>query len=96
MHLRGCALYQQRSFNEFGYLTTLHLESIWMYETMLLRLLSSCPLLKSLTLDHASTIICDDGDTTIVDLFECLPVIEYLYVVFSFVEVILSTWYILD
>ncbi|KAJ0549176.1 putative F-box domain-containing protein [Helianthus annuus] len=50
LYLSGCALYQQRSFNEFGYLTTLHLESVWMYEKMLLRLLSSCPFLKSLTL----------------------------------------------
>ncbi|MFS8006057.1 putative leucine-rich repeat domain superfamily, F-box-like domain superfamily [Helianthus anomalus] len=86
LYLSGCALYQQRSFNEFGYLTTLHLEGVWMYEKMLLRLLSSCPFLKSLTLDNGSTFIYDDGHTTIVDLFECLPVIEYLYVVFSFVE----------
>ncbi|KAF5797348.1 putative leucine-rich repeat domain superfamily, F-box-like domain superfamily [Helianthus annuus] len=86
LYLSGCALYQQRSFNEFGYLTTLHLEGVWMYEKMLLRLLSSCPFLKSLTLDNGSTFIYDDGHTTIVDLLECLPVIEYLYVVFSFVE----------
>ncbi|KAJ0714021.1 putative FBD domain, leucine-rich repeat domain superfamily, F-box-like domain superfamily [Helianthus annuus] len=86
LYLHGCALYQQRSFNEFGCLTTLHLGSVWTYVKTLLRLLSSCPLLKRLTLDCECSVIFRSGDTTIVDLFKCLPLIEYLNVVLFIVE----------
>ncbi|XP_021974333.1 F-box/FBD/LRR-repeat protein At1g13570-like [Helianthus annuus] len=86
LYLHGCALYQERSFNEFGCLTTLHLGSVWTDVKTLLRLLSSCPLLKRLTLDCECSVIFRSGDTTIVDLFKCLPLIEYLNVVLFIVE----------
>ncbi|KAM0045028.1 putative FBD domain, leucine-rich repeat domain superfamily, F-box-like domain superfamily [Helianthus debilis subsp. tardiflorus] len=73
LYLHGCALYQRRSFNEFGCLTTLYLRSVWTHKKTLHRLLSSCPLLKRLTIGHGMTILYDDGGSTIADLFECLP-----------------------
>ncbi|XP_076908388.1 F-box/FBD/LRR-repeat protein At1g13570-like [Bidens hawaiensis] len=111
MYLSDCALYHERTFNEFGRLTTLYLDGLWTYATTLLRLLSSCPLLKKLTLvssyynrmsilmafhnlaenckilqhSFGATII-DGGDSTIVDLFKCLPMIEYLSVLFFIVK----------
>ncbi|KAF5797354.1 putative FBD domain, leucine-rich repeat domain superfamily, F-box-like domain superfamily [Helianthus annuus] len=90
LYLNGCALYQQRSFNEYGCLTTLYLRSVWTHKKTLHRLLSSCPLLKRLTLGHGMRILYDDGGSTIVDLFECVPVIEYLYVTVFGLEDFLS------
>ncbi|KAJ0555464.1 putative FBD domain, leucine-rich repeat domain superfamily, F-box-like domain superfamily [Helianthus annuus] len=60
--------------------------SVWTHKTTLHRLLSSCPLLKRLTLGHGMTILHDGASSTIVDLFECLPVIECLYVLVYRVE----------
>ncbi|KAJ0714041.1 putative FBD domain, leucine-rich repeat domain superfamily, F-box-like domain superfamily [Helianthus annuus] len=91
LYLHGCALYQKRSFNEFGCLTTLYLSSIWTHKKTLHRLLSSCPLLKRLTLGHGMTILYDVEGSTIVDLFECVPVIEYLYVTVFGLEDFLPT-----
>ncbi|KAI3688363.1 hypothetical protein L1987_82075 [Smallanthus sonchifolius] len=86
MHLNDCSLFHERSFNEFGCLTTLHLESVYTYEKTLMRLLSSCPLLKRLTLDSDGATVFDSGRSTIADLFECLPVLEYLSVTFFIVK----------
>ncbi|KAJ0903598.1 putative FBD domain, leucine-rich repeat domain superfamily, F-box-like domain superfamily [Helianthus annuus] len=55
--------------------------SVWTHKKTLHRLLSSCPLLKRLALGHGMTILYDVEGSTIVDLFGCVPVIEYLYVV---------------
>ncbi|KAI3688364.1 hypothetical protein L1987_82076 [Smallanthus sonchifolius] len=46
----------------------------------LLRLFSSCPLLKRLTINCDFGTITYSGDSTIADLMECLPGIEYLCV----------------
>ncbi|KAM0045027.1 putative FBD domain, leucine-rich repeat domain superfamily, F-box-like domain superfamily [Helianthus debilis subsp. tardiflorus] len=46
----------------------------------------SCPLLKSLTLDVERSLVTNNGDTTFVDLFKCLPVIDYLYFKFFTIE----------
>ncbi|KAJ0906777.1 putative FBD domain, leucine-rich repeat domain superfamily, F-box-like domain superfamily [Helianthus annuus] len=56
-------------------------KSVWTHKKTLHRLLSSCPLLKRLALGHGMTILYDVEGSTIVDLFGCVPVIEYLYVV---------------
>ncbi|KAK9066366.1 hypothetical protein SSX86_013688 [Deinandra increscens subsp. villosa] len=78
LHLSDCALELQPSFNGFASLTTLYLELLGAFDKTFLHFLSSCPLLKRLTLKcDASTIICV-SNFTIVDLFDCLPVIEYL------------------
>ncbi|XP_021972296.1 F-box/FBD/LRR-repeat protein At1g13570-like [Helianthus annuus] len=86
LYLHGCVLYEKHSFNEFGCLTTLHVENVCTPVKTLLRLLSSCPLLKSLTLDVERSLVTNNGDTTFVDLFKCLPVIDYLYFKFFTIE----------
>ncbi|KAK9078994.1 hypothetical protein SSX86_000663 [Deinandra increscens subsp. villosa] len=86
MFLSDCTIYHERSFNEFGCLTTLYLECLWTSEKTLLRLLSSCPSLKRLTLESDSSTISDSGHTTIDKLFECLPVIEHLSISFFIVK----------
>lgn len=50
LHLNGCCLSRDLSFNGFGSLTSLYLERLIINENMLLRLLSGCPSLKRLIL----------------------------------------------
>ncbi|KAI3688366.1 hypothetical protein L1987_82078 [Smallanthus sonchifolius] len=85
LYLNDCALELQPLFNGFGSLTTLYVQFLWTCEKALLRLLSSCPLLKRLTINSDAATITGIDDFTIVDLFECLPVIEYLSVWFYIV-----------
>ncbi|KAK1429024.1 hypothetical protein QVD17_11223 [Tagetes erecta] len=89
LYLNDCVLDHHPTFNGFGSLTTLHVELLWACEKMLLRLLSGCPLLKRLTLYCDAATLYDNNDSTIVDLFKCLPVIEHLslwfYIVMCFV-----------
>ncbi|KAK9078995.1 hypothetical protein SSX86_000664 [Deinandra increscens subsp. villosa] len=87
LYLCDCALFHERSpFKEFRCLTTLYLERINTYEHTLLRFLSSCPLLKRLTLNTGSSTIIETQDIPIPELFKCLPLIEYLLVSFFIVE----------
>ncbi|KAK1429022.1 hypothetical protein QVD17_11221 [Tagetes erecta] len=85
LYLRACALFHVPSFIEFGCLTTLYLDCVSMDDKRLIRLLSGCPLLKSFTLDNDGSLM-DGGKSTIVDLFKCLPVIEYLSISSNIVE----------
>ncbi|KAK1429027.1 hypothetical protein QVD17_11226 [Tagetes erecta] len=85
LYLEDCVLSHQPSFYEFGCLTTLHLERIWTYDRKLLRFLSSCPSLKRLTL-NSRNIFHTSVDLTVVDLFKCLPMIEYLSFLFDTIE----------
>ncbi|KAI7742914.1 hypothetical protein M8C21_008719, partial [Ambrosia artemisiifolia] len=80
LSLGSCSFDRLLSFSGFGCLTTLCLEQTSINVKTLMCLLSSCPLLKRLTLDYDTDILSDDEDFTIVDLFKCLPVIEYLYI----------------
>ncbi|KAM0045026.1 putative FBD domain, leucine-rich repeat domain superfamily, F-box-like domain superfamily [Helianthus debilis subsp. tardiflorus] len=68
-----------------GCLTTLYLNGLSTYDTTLLRLLSSCPVLKRLMLYCDGGTISDSRRTTIVDLFKCVPMIEFLSVRFFIV-----------
>ncbi|XP_076885513.1 F-box/FBD/LRR-repeat protein At1g13570-like [Bidens hawaiensis] len=61
------------------------MQEICIYEKTLIRLLSGCPSLKRLTINSDGSTITDIGNFTIVDLFECLPVIEYLSIWFYIV-----------
>ncbi|XP_022019796.1 F-box/FBD/LRR-repeat protein At1g13570-like [Helianthus annuus] len=90
LHITSCVFDRQPSSNGFRSLTTLNLQEIWISEKALMRLLSSCPLLKTLTIMSDYGTIDVFGDFTIVDFFECLPNIEYLSVWFSIFLVILS------
>ncbi|KAJ0818478.1 putative leucine-rich repeat domain superfamily [Helianthus annuus] len=80
LYLNGCVLDLQPSSIGFGSLTTLNMQEIWTCDKTLLRLLSSCPLLKRLTINTDGGTIDESGDLTMADLFECLRGIEYLTV----------------
>ncbi|KAJ0903590.1 putative leucine-rich repeat domain superfamily [Helianthus annuus] len=75
LQLKDCYLACDPSFNGFGSLTVLYPEGLIIDENRLLRLLSSCPLLKRLTLNYD-----DNFYTSVTNLFKCLPVLEYLSV----------------
>ncbi|KAJ0818433.1 putative FBD domain, leucine-rich repeat domain superfamily, F-box-like domain superfamily [Helianthus annuus] len=85
LYLNDCALFHERPFTEFRCLTTLYLNGLSTYDTTLLRLLSSCPVLKRLMLYCDGGTISDSRRTTIVDLFKCVPMIEFLSVRFFIV-----------
>ncbi|KAM0045035.1 putative FBD domain, leucine-rich repeat domain superfamily [Helianthus debilis subsp. tardiflorus] len=82
LYLCDCDLEHQPPSTVFGSLTTLNLYEIGTSEKALLRLLSSCPLLKRLTIMCDGGTIDDSGDSTIADLIKCIPGIEYLSVLF--------------
>ncbi|KAK1429020.1 hypothetical protein QVD17_11219 [Tagetes erecta] len=87
LYLIDCLLDHLPSASVFGTnLTTLYFQEIRTSEKLLLRLLSSCPLLKRLTIMSDCGTIYVSGDSTITNLFECLPVIEYLNVWFFLFE----------
>ncbi|KAF5797427.1 putative F-box domain, FBD domain, F-box-like domain superfamily protein [Helianthus annuus] len=78
LYLNDCAIDHQPSFNGFGGLTTLHLQEIHICVKELMRLLSSCPLLKRLAILSDAGTVNGIGDITIADFIKCLPGIEYL------------------
>ncbi|XP_071697850.1 F-box/FBD/LRR-repeat protein At1g13570-like [Rutidosis leptorrhynchoides] len=74
-----CDLYHQPTFNGFSRLTSLCLEGVMTCKETLLHLLSNCPLLDTLLLQDIRDITVDEtDDSTIINLFECLPVIRNL------------------
>ncbi|KAF5797358.1 putative FBD domain, leucine-rich repeat domain superfamily, F-box-like domain superfamily [Helianthus annuus] len=82
LYLCDCDLEHQPPSTVFGSLTTLNLYEIGSSQKALLRLLSSCPLLKRLTIMCDGGTIDDSGDSTIADLIKCIPGVEYLCVLF--------------
>nr|GEW58381.1 hypothetical protein [Tanacetum cinerariifolium] len=72
------------TFDGFGRLTSLSLQEVYFSNKTLLHLLSNCPLLK--TLDINNYLIHSSGDCTIINLFECLPVVENLSILLAIVE----------
>ncbi|GJV83995.1 F-box/FBD/LRR-repeat protein [Tanacetum coccineum] len=80
--LIGCDLDHEPicSINSLGRLTNLHLEELGISTEDLVYFLSKCPLLKTVTMNDQFTYggICDTGTSTIIDMFECLPMIENL------------------
>ncbi|XP_076892100.1 F-box/FBD/LRR-repeat protein At1g13570-like [Bidens hawaiensis] len=81
LYLNGCVLDRQPPSNVFGSLTTLDLQEIKIRDNALLRLLSSCPLLTRLTIMSDVDSVYGGG-SSIADLMECIPNIEYLSVFF--------------
>nr|XP_043606508.1 F-box/FBD/LRR-repeat protein At1g13570-like [Erigeron canadensis]XP_043606516.1 F-box/FBD/LRR-repeat protein At1g13570-like [Erigeron canadensis]XP_043606524.1 F-box/FBD/LRR-repeat protein At1g13570-like [Erigeron canadensis]XP_043606532.1 F-box/FBD/LRR-repeat protein At1g13570-like [Erigeron canadensis] len=77
-----CDLYHQPTFDGFGSLTSLFLKEIMTSTETLLHLLSNCPLLKTLELNLVQGI----HVSAIVNLFQCLPVIENLSIWFQYTE----------
>ncbi|KAI7749546.1 hypothetical protein M8C21_021913, partial [Ambrosia artemisiifolia] len=82
LYLSGCVLDHQPSSNVFRSLTTLYLDNIRTCKKELLCLVSSCPSLKRLTILSDAGTINDGGDYTIADLIKCVPLIEYLSLMF--------------
>ncbi|XP_076885512.1 F-box/FBD/LRR-repeat protein At1g13570-like [Bidens hawaiensis] len=93
LYLNGCVIDNLPSFTGFSSLTTLNLQEVYISEKTLRRLLLSCPLLKRLTIASDASTIDANEDSIIANFMECLPVIEYLSVWFSFYGVIISTCY---
>ncbi|XP_076895548.1 F-box/FBD/LRR-repeat protein At1g13570-like [Bidens hawaiensis] len=78
LSLRWCDVYRQPIFNGFGSLTTLSLNFVRISSKTLLHLLSNGPSLKSFNLAMIEENIIGDEKSTMIELFECLPVIEHL------------------
>lgn len=84
LYLTGCDLDHQPTFSGFGSLKSLFLQEVITSKKMLLHLLSVCPLLK--TLDIKSSSIQDSDNSSIIDLFKCLHMIENLSICFGIIE----------
>ncbi|XP_076911666.1 F-box/FBD/LRR-repeat protein At1g13570-like [Bidens hawaiensis] len=76
LYLGYCDLYHQPTFKGFYYLASLFVDNVTTTRSTLLHFLSSYPLLKSLTLYTDD--IQDIGNSSITNLFECLPLVENL------------------
>ncbi|XP_076935279.1 F-box/FBD/LRR-repeat protein At1g13570-like [Bidens hawaiensis] len=78
LYLGCCELDHRPTFKGSYYITSLFLEDATTTTSTLVHFLSNCSLLKSLTLYTDD--IQDIGNSTITNLFECLPVVENLCV----------------
>ncbi|KAI3826416.1 hypothetical protein L1987_00464 [Smallanthus sonchifolius] len=86
LYLHHCRLDVQPTFSGFGSLTNLYMENVIITKKMLLLFLSSCPLLKTVTLNPDLGSLADIDDSTVIELFECLPVIENLSIRLSMLK----------
>ncbi|GKC73772.1 F-box/FBD/LRR-repeat protein-like protein [Tanacetum coccineum] len=88
--LIGCC-FDQPTFYGYGSLESLFLPHTNISTRTLQQILSSCPLLKTVFLNIPGSYICRSNGgltfTELFDLFECLPVIETLYLSFDFMNV---------
>ncbi|XP_076909390.1 F-box/FBD/LRR-repeat protein At1g13570-like [Bidens hawaiensis] len=81
MYLHRCRLDVPPTFSGFGSLTNLYMEKVIITNKMLLLFLSGCPSLKTFVLNpEAGSLPAIDDTTTVVELFEYLPVIENLFI----------------
>ncbi|KAM0022645.1 putative leucine-rich repeat domain superfamily, F-box-like domain superfamily [Helianthus debilis subsp. tardiflorus] len=78
LYLGYCSLHRQPKFNGFRGLTSLSLDFVRISRKTLLHLLSTSPSLKSFTLLMLVQDILGREKSTMIELFECLPVIEHL------------------
>ncbi|KAJ0784288.1 putative FBD domain, leucine-rich repeat domain superfamily, F-box-like domain superfamily [Helianthus annuus] len=88
LHLDNCDLgYRPMTFNVFDSLTNLYLRDVDTSKKTLLHLISSCPLLKSLTLMIDDSQGFDESldfeEYSLTNLFECFPTVENLSTCFS-------------
>ncbi|KAK9048523.1 hypothetical protein SSX86_032514 [Deinandra increscens subsp. villosa] len=86
LHLTGCDLDNEPTFNGFGNLASLYFQEVMVCRKTLLHLLSSCPLLKSVYLNIDNSALQDGDGSTVINLFQCLPVIENLSIGFGIIE----------
>ncbi|KAJ0901358.1 putative F-box-like domain superfamily protein [Helianthus annuus] len=78
LYLSWCGLDHQEAFNGFGSLIVLSLDFVWISRKTLLSLLSSCPSLKSFRLIMLEDQVVGHENSTMIELFQCLPLIEHL------------------
>ncbi|XP_071695472.1 F-box/FBD/LRR-repeat protein At1g13570-like [Rutidosis leptorrhynchoides] len=78
LYLHECYMLQQQTFNGFSNVTTLTLNEVFIYKKTLIHVLSKCPLLKTLNLLQEPQHIQSDDNSSLIELFECLPLIENL------------------
>ncbi|XP_076927348.1 F-box/FBD/LRR-repeat protein At1g13570-like isoform X2 [Bidens hawaiensis] len=78
LDLSWCDIDHQPTFNGFGSLTSLSLECVGISIETLLHLLSNSPSLKSFSLLMLEENIIGPENSTMIELFKCLPVIEHL------------------
>ncbi|XP_076928329.1 F-box/FBD/LRR-repeat protein At1g13570-like, partial [Bidens hawaiensis] len=78
LDLSWCDIDHQLTFNGFGSLTSLSLECVGISIETLLHLLSNSPSLKSFSLLMLEENIIGPENSTMIELFKCLPVIEHL------------------
>ncbi|KAI7732064.1 hypothetical protein M8C21_011362 [Ambrosia artemisiifolia] len=89
--LSWCGLDHQPVFNGFGSLTSLTLYCVRIPRKTLLHLLSRSPSLKSFTLLMDENHIVGHEKSTMIELFECLPMIEHLTICSQ-----ISPWFVPD
>ncbi|KAI7755612.1 hypothetical protein M8C21_016685, partial [Ambrosia artemisiifolia] len=91
LYLGWCRLDHQPTFDGFGSLTVLTLDFVMISRNTLLHLLYNCPSLKSFTLLMLEEQILGDEQSDMIELFECLPLIERLTVWSE-----ISSWFVPD
>ncbi|GJW44556.1 F-box/FBD/LRR-repeat protein-like protein, partial [Tanacetum coccineum] len=91
--LEGCYVSPPPTINGFGSLTRLSLQNIYIYDEPLRHLLSNCRFLKSVALGIDAYHVHKSGneDSNIINLFECLPVVETLSISFSIIQLFESS-----
>nr|XP_043613823.1 F-box/FBD/LRR-repeat protein At1g13570-like [Erigeron canadensis] len=90
LHLASCDIDRELTFCGLGNLTSLYVFEVKTSTKTILHLLSNSPLLKTVDLGIAGgTIDCTDN-STIVDLFKLLPVVENLSIWCSVVELFIQ------
>ncbi|KAI7750560.1 hypothetical protein M8C21_016412 [Ambrosia artemisiifolia] len=91
LNLSWCSIDRQPIFNGFGSLTSLTLDCVMISIKTLLHLLSNCPALKSFSLVMIAYNFLGDEKSTMIELFECLPVIEHLTILNDIIK-----WFVPD
>ncbi|KAL8245591.1 hypothetical protein R6Q59_011849 [Mikania micrantha] len=86
LHLTGCDLDHKPMFNGFGNLASLCIQETMVSRKTLLHILSNCPLLTRVSLNIDNSALQDSGNFTVINLFQCLPVIENLSIGFGVIE----------
>ncbi|KAL8263057.1 hypothetical protein R6Q59_024406 [Mikania micrantha] len=86
LYLRCCRLDAQPIFNGFPMLARLYMKNVITTKNMLILFLSRCPLLKSVRLPASVGLLSDTDDSTVVELMDCLPLVENLCISLSVIK----------
>jgi len=78
LYLGGWIIACESTFDGFDSLTTLHLKVVGFTKKSLIQHLSNLPSLKSFSHETDFDTVYRDDDSTLTEIFDCLPVIEHL------------------